>query len=234
MERPNGSTWRTIGAASAIYLALSYAVGMAIFLIALRYTEIPDLAGRLAVVVENSSLVFATNLMMYILFGPALIGLALAIRNEASVGNAAAGRAPVDLAAVIGAVWAGSLVASGMVANAAIEPAMELYAKNRAEAEAYWRAIETVTIGLGNGNGEILGSLFTFFVSLAALRGNFLSRPVAILGFAACVPGFLSVLPTLHDLSGLFGILQLIWFALIAASLLKSKRLGAITSPRRS
>lgn len=218
MERDTKRIWRTIGTAASIYLSISYAAGIAIFLVALRYHEINGLAERLAVVVENPSLIFATNLMMYVLFGPALLCLALAIRSYATAGSAL-----IDLAVGIAIVWAGSLVASGMVANAAIDPAIELYAINREEAEAYWRAIETVTIGLGNGNGEILGSLFTLLVSLASFRGNLFSRPIAVIGLVACVPGFLSVLPTLHDLAGLFGVVQLFWFAALAAAFWKAR-----------
>ncbi len=210
MERNENGAWRTIGAATALYLALAYVAGIGIFLVALRYNEIPDLAGRLAVVVAHPSLVFATNLMMYVLFGPVLVGLALAIRNEAG-----AARPIADIAAVTGILWAGGLVASGMVANAAIGTAVALYGADAREAEAYWRAIETVTTGLGNGNGEILGSVFTLLVSLAVLRHGFFPRSVAIVGLLACVPGFLSVVPALHDLAGLFGLVQIVWFVLI-------------------
>lgn len=219
-KNDNESSWRIVGTVSASYLAFSYAAGIAIFLVALRYTEITDLAGRLAVVVDHPSLVFATNLLMYVVFGPALAALALAIRNEAGIParEDAGGTVLADIAAAVGVMWATSLVASGMIANAAIGPAVELAATDRAGAETYWRAIETVTTGLGNGNGEILGSIFTLLVSLAVLRHGFLPRLVALTGLVACVPGFLSVLPSLHDLSGAFGILQLVWFVEIALS----------------
>lgn len=222
------NAWRAVGAVSALYLALSYVAGIAIFLVALRYNEITDLAGRLAVVTERPSLIFATNLLLYVVFGPALVALALAIRNEArddAIKGDRSGTLPVfvDLASAFGLIWATSLVASGMVANAAIAPAIGLFASNRQEAEAYWRAIETVTTGLGNGNGEILGSLFTLLASLAILRGGFFKRHIAILGLVACVPGFLSILPTLHDLSGIFGIIQLVWFVSIAVAFAKAR-----------
>ncbi len=229
-QTDKASSWRSVGAVSALYLALSYAVGISIFLVALRYNEITDLAGRLAVVVDHPSLVFATNLLMYVVFGPALAALALAIRNEAgSVAREDAGDGDrargipvlVDLAAAVGVMWATSLVASGMIANAAIAPAVELAATDRAGAEAYWRAIETVTTGLGNGNGEILGSLFTLFASLAILKGALFPKGIAVLGLVACVPGFISVLPNLHDLAGIFGVIQLVWFVALALSFAK-------------
>ena len=39
-----------------------------------------------------------------------------------------------------------------------------------------WQAIEAVADGLGNGNGEILGGLWTLMVSLAALWAGGLPR----------------------------------------------------------
>ena len=51
-----------------------------------------------------------------------------------------------------------------------------LYAKDPVQAALTWQGIETVTDGLGNANGEILGGLMTLLVSLAALRAGELSK----------------------------------------------------------
>jgi hypothetical protein len=185
--------------------------GWRFFLIALRYTEIPDLAGRTCVVVEEFFFVFATNLMMYILFGPALIGLALAIRNEASLGNAAAGRAPVDLAAVIGAVLGGKPRRERHGGERRrSNPRWSSTPKTARRQKTYWRAIVTVhDRPRKRQRGNSREPLHLFRLARGASR-EFPLPAVAILGFAALRTGFLSVLRTLHDLSGLFGILQLI------------------------
>jgi hypothetical protein len=97
--------------------------------------------------------IFSTNLLMYVLFGVFLIVLSLALYDRLK------SRAPATtlMATVIGIVWAGSLIASGMVANAGIAPVVALYAKDPAQAALTWLGTESVANGLGNQNGEILG-----------------------------------------------------------------------------
>ena len=56
----------------------------------------------------------------------------------------------MQVATVIGIIWAGSLIASGMVANAGIAPVVALYAKDPAQAALTWQGIESVANGLGN------------------------------------------------------------------------------------
>jgi hypothetical protein len=97
---------------------------------------------------------------------PDLIVLSLALYDRLKSGAPAL----MQVATAIGIIWAGSLIASGMVANAGIAPVVVLYAKDPAQAAFAWQRIESVANGLGNGNGEILGGLWTLLVSLAALR----------------------------------------------------------------
>jgi hypothetical protein len=73
-------------------------------------------------------------------------------------------------ATVMGLIWAGALIASGMVSNAGIAPVVDLYGQDPAQAAATWLTIETVAGGLGGGSGEILGGMFTLLVSIAALQ----------------------------------------------------------------
>ena len=98
---------------------------------------------------------FSANLLMYVFFGVALIVLALALHDRLRAGAPAL----MPVATALGIIWAGSLVASGMVANAGIAPTVALYAQDPAQASLTWQGIETVASGLGNGNGEILGGL---------------------------------------------------------------------------
>ena len=122
--------------------------------------------------------VFSTNLLMYVFFGFFLIVLSLAIYDRLKSGAPAL----MQVATVIGIIWAGSLIASGMVANAGLAPVVALYAKDPAQAALTWQGIEPVIDGLGNANGEILGGLMTLLVSLAALRAGGLPKGVNILG----------------------------------------------------
>ena len=114
------------------------------------------------------------------------------------------------------------LIASGMVANAGIAPAVALYAHDPAQAALAWQGIETVASGLGNGNGEILGGLWVLLVSLAALRTGGLPKGLNILGLLVGAVGIVSLIPGLTDLVGAFGLGQVIWFVWLAIVLLRS------------
>jgi hypothetical protein len=124
---------------------------------------------------------------------------------------------------VIGIVWAGSLIASGMVSNAGIDPVVALYAKDPAQAALSWQGIESVANGLGNANGEILGGLMTLLVSLAALRAGGLPKVLNFLGLLVGAVGIISIIPGLTNLLvGVFGISQIIWFVWLGIVLVRS------------
>ncbi|HLO18403.1 MAG TPA: hypothetical protein VK206_26455, partial [Anaerolineales bacterium] len=131
----------------------------------------------------------------------------------------------MQVATAIGIIWAGSLIASGMVANAGIAPVVALYAKDPAQAALTWQGIESVANGRGNANGEILGGLWALLVSLAALRAGGLPRGLNILGLSVGAVGIISVIPGLTDLlTGVFGLSQILWFIWLGIVLLQNSR----------
>ncbi len=207
------------GGLAALYLAAAYLIGMVIFLVVLDYPSITDPAQKVAVLVEMPMVTFATNLLMYVLFGVFLIVLSLALYDRLKSGAPAM----MQVATVIGIIWAGSLVASGMVADAGIAPVAALYAKDPAQAALTWQGIESVASGLGNGNGEILGGLWALLVSLAALRAGGLPRGLSMLGLLAGAVGIISIIPGLTEaMVGLFGLSQIIWYVWLGIVLLRS------------
>ncbi len=211
-------TLQRSGGFAALYLAVVNLIGMAIFLVVLDYLNITDPAQRIALLVEKQTIIFSTNLLMYVFFGVFLIVLSLALYERLKSGAPAI----MQVATVIGIIWAGSLIASGMVANAGIAPVVALYAHDPAQAALTWQGIESVASGLGNGNGEILGGLWVLLVSLVALRAGGLPRGLNILGLLVGTVGILSLIPRLTDLLiGVFGLSQIIWFVWLAILLLR-------------
>ena len=211
-------TLQKFGGLAAFYLAAAYLAGIVIFLVVLDYPSITDPAQKVALLVEKQMVIFSTNLLMYVFFGVFLVVLSLALYDRLKSGAAAL----AQVATVVGVIWAGSLVASGMIANAGIAPVVALYAEDPSQAALTWLGIETVANGIGNGNGEILGGLWTLLISWAALRTGGLPKGLNILGLLVGAVGILSLIPGLTDLTGLFGISQLIWYVWLGIVLLRS------------
>lgn len=211
-------TLQKFGGFAALYLAIAYLIGIVLFLVVLDYPSITDPAQKVALLIEKQMVIFSTNLLMYVFFGVFLIVLSLALYDRLKSGTPAI----MQVATVIGIIWAGSLIASGMVSNAGIAPVVALYAKDPAQAALAWQGIESVASGLGNGNGEILGGLWTLLVSLAALRTGGLPKGLNILGLLVGAVGIITILPGLTDLVGVFGVSHLIWFVWLGIVLLRS------------
>ena len=118
-------TLQKFGGFAALYMAAAHLIGIVTFLVVLDYLNIADPVEKLALNVEKQSLIFSTNLLMYVFFGFALIVLSLALYERMKSGAPAL----MQLATAIGIIWAGSLIASGMVANAGLATIVSLYAK---------------------------------------------------------------------------------------------------------
>ncbi|MGQ0679869.1 MAG: DUF4386 family protein [Actinomycetota bacterium] len=213
-----------IGGLAALYLAAAYLVGIVLFLFVLDYPNIVDPVQKVALVVDKQMVIYSTNLILYVIFGVFLIMLALALYERLKVGAPAL----MQVATASGIIWAGSLVASGMVSNAGIAPVVALYGQDPAQAALTWLGIESVASGLGNGNGEISGGLWTLLVSWAALRTGGLPKFLNYLGLGVGLVGLVSTLPGLSDLVGIFGMSQLVWFVWLGIILLRQRSRSAL------
>ncbi|MEA4958997.1 MAG: DUF4386 family protein [Anaerolineaceae bacterium] len=214
-------TLQKFGGFAALYMAAAYMVVMALFLVVLNYQSITDPLQKVALLVEKPMVFFSTNMLSYVFFGVFLIGLSLALYDRLKPGAPAM----MQVATVIGIIWAGSLIAGGMVQNAGINPTVALYTKAPAQAAMSWQAIETVSNGLGNGNGEILGGLWALLVSISALRGGRMPRALNFLGLFIGVVGLVSLTPGLTDmLVGVFGLGQVIWYVWLGIVLLRGEQ----------
>jgi len=212
-------TLQKFGGFAALYMAAAYLIGMVIFLVVLDYPSVTDPAQKVALLVKMQMVTFSTNLLMYVFFGFFLIALSLALYDRLKSDSPAI----MQVATSIGIIWAGSLIASGMVLNAGIAPVVALYAEDPAQAALTWQGIESVANGLGNANGEILGGLWVLLVSLAALRAGGLPKGLNILGLLVGAVGIISLIPRFTEVMvGVFGLSQIIWFVWLGIILLRN------------
>ena len=210
-------TLQKFGGFAALYLAVAYLIGMVLFLVVLDYPGITNPAQKVDLLVEKQMVIFSTNLLMYVFFGVFLIVLSLALYDRLKSGATAI----MQVATAIGIIWAGSLIASGMVSNAGIAPVVALYTKDPTQAALTWQGIELVANGLGYANGEILGGLLTLLVSLAALRAGGLPKRLNILGLLVGAVVIISIFPGLTGLIEVYGLSQIIWFVWLGIVLLR-------------
>ncbi|MHB8087857.1 MAG: hypothetical protein ACYDH2_06360 [Anaerolineaceae bacterium] len=209
-----------MGGFAALLMAAAYVVMMLIFIVVLQYQTITDPAQKIALVVDQPNMFFLTNIFGYVFFGVFLVVLCLALYDRLKENSTGL----VSVALAVGIIWAGSLVASGMVANAAIAPTIALYTSDPALAANNWSLIETIAGGLGNANGEILGGVFTLLISWAALKSGKLPKALNVLGLLVGLVGIVSLAPMLNNLAMLFGVLQIVWFACLGIILLSQQK----------
>jgi len=207
-----------MGGIAALYEAGAYLLGFALWIGVLGYSSDLLPAQKVASFVENLNLWYVLNLVVYIIAGLFLVVLALALNDRLKSGS------PVimQIATAIGLIWAGVVVASGMIANIGIESVVNLNATDPAQAASIWAAVDLVRDGLGGGN-EILGGVWILLVSWAALRSGGFSKVLNYLGFVVGVAGILSAVPALRELASVFGLTQIIWFIWMGIALLKSE-----------
>ena len=118
------------------------------------------------------------HLVTYVVFGIVLAVLALSLYRRLK------SSAPVlvQAATAVGLLWAFVLVASGMVFNAGMAAAVDLYSTEPGRAVSLWQAVEPVAQGLGGSGGEILGGLWVLLVSVAVLKGRSLAQAARLAG----------------------------------------------------
>lgn len=211
-------TPRALGAAAAFYLAGAYLAGVAYFLLAVDFPSLRDPLDKIALFAQHLRGLQLTYLAIYVIFGVVLVVLAWTLHARLR----AAAPTTMRVATSIALVWAGVLIAGGMVTNLGMETVVALHADDPDLAATAWLTIEAITAGMTGANGELLGGLWTLLVSLAAWRARALPMPVVALGLLAGAAGVLSTVPGLAVLVAAFGLAQLVWFVGVGLAILRT------------
>jgi hypothetical protein len=77
-------TLQRMGGFAALYLAVAYLIGIALFLFVLDYPSIVEPAQKVALLVDKQMVMYLTNLVMYVIFGVFLVVLVLALYERLS------------------------------------------------------------------------------------------------------------------------------------------------------
>ena len=211
-----------MGGIAALYAGAAYVVGFVLWGGVLGYSSDLAPAQKVASFVENQGLWYMLNLIVYVIWGFFLVVLALALNERLKTGSPAI----MQTATAFGLIWAGVVIASGMIYNIGIKNVIALSGTDPAQVAPVWVAIDSVRDGLGGGN-EIVGGLWLLLVSWAALRAGMFPKVLNYLGVVISVAGILSAIPPLGELASVFGLTQIVWFLWLGILILRSNSSAA-------
>jgi hypothetical protein len=206
------------GGIAALVAALTFVVGFVLYatLLADYTTGDPDPAESVAFLADHQTTFYLWNLVIFILFGVAIVVLALALHEL--LRPVSPTLAPV--ATAFGLIWAGLVIATGMIANIGIGTVVDLYEEDPARADPVWSALDSVQNGLGGGN-EIVGGTWVLLISWAALRAGLFPTVVNHVGRVIGVAGLVTVVPALEGAGAVFGLGLIVWFAWVGVLMLR-------------
>ena len=202
------------GGIAALFEAVAYIVGFGVMATLLNpgNTEGWTAAQKLVFVLDNKALFQTWTLFIYVAFGIALVVLAVVLHDRLKLQASDV----MKIATPFGFIWAGLVIASGMVASVGLEAVAALHQQDIAQSTSSWTSI----VAIQNGGVEVVGGIWVLLISTASFRAIGFPRALGYLGIFVGVAGILTVVPVLKDLAIVFGISQILWFAWIGIVLL--------------
>jgi hypothetical protein len=204
-----------MGGIAALYQGAAYVLGIVFFVFLIDYSGDIDVAS----LVDNQVSMFIMTLLVFVVWGVFMVFLSLALHDRLKAGSPAMAQA----ATVFGLIWAGLVIASGMIFIIGMGNVIDLYGTDPAQAATVWLAIDSVFDGIGGGV-EFVGGVWILLVSWAALRAGELPRVLNYLGVVIGVVGILTVVPALGMLTDIFGLTQIVWFIWLGIVMLRDSQ----------
>ncbi|WP_432477043.1 hypothetical protein [Nocardioides sp. GXQ0305] len=221
-RKPAGSQpLQRAGGWAALVEAATYLVGFGVaaaYLAPAGFEDAQDSpAESLTFLLDHQVVLYAWYLVLYVVAGAALVVLVLGIHDRLERPSPAVARTTT----AFGLIWAGLLLASGMIALVGQRAAVELAASDRAEAVSTWSAVSVVQEALGGGI-EVVGALWVLLASAAALRTSTVPRGLGVLGLVVGAAGAMTLVPQAGGAAVLFGLGFIAWFVWAGVVLLRS------------
>ena len=210
------SDLQKLGGIAALIEAALYITGFALFLTVLDPSGYDGHVQKVAFLADNQVASYIANLLIYVVFGVVLVVLVLALHARLKNSSPAI----MQTATAFGLIWAGLVIASGMIANIGNSTVVALFSENQDQAVSLWLAIITVQEALGGGN-EIVGGLWVLLLSWAALSAGKLPKVLNYIGVLVGLAGILTVVPAFDVLMDVFGLGQIVWFAWLGIVMLR-------------
>lgn len=209
-----------VGGWAALIAAATFVFGFVLYATSLsEYTTGgPTPSESVAFLADHQTSMFVFNLVIFIVFGAVLVFLVQGLHER--LGRAGAPLTGATTA--FGVIWAGLVIAAGMIANLGMGVVVDLFESSPAEAETVWSALDAVESGLGGGN-EIVGGLWVLLISWSAIRSKALPSALAYLGGVIGLAGVATVVPALEDVGGMFGLGLIVWFVWVGVVLLRTE-----------
>jgi len=208
-----------IGACAALTQAGCYLFGFALLVTIMNPGSAEEWTSvqKLEFILDRTMLFQIWNIVIYVVFGIALVALTAVLHRLLDRPDSIW----MSIASPFGFIWAGLVIASGMIASVGLSAATEQYASNPEQAAKLWSTLGVIQNGLGGGV-EVAGGVWVLLISLGSMRrgGGF---PVWLngLGLIVALAGILTVVPALTGLGAVFGLTQIVWFLAVAAVLFR-------------
>ena len=213
------SDLQKLGGIAALIEAALYVTGFGLFLTILDPSGYEGHVQKVTFLADKQVASYVANLLIYVVFGVVLVVLSLALHARLKDGSPTI----MQTATAFGLIWAGLVIASGMIANIGNSTVVELSSENQDLAVMLWLTLATVQEALGGGN-EIVGGLWVLLLGWAALRTDRLPKPLNYLGVLVGLAGILTVAPNFDVLMDVFGLGQIVWFAWLGTVMLREDR----------
>lgn len=207
-----------IGGGAALSEAIIYLSAFVFFGAVWDFPSDANVVQKLTFLAQNQVVFTIVNLVMYVVFGIFLAVLVLALHERLKANATTLSQ----IASVFGFIWVGLVIASGMIANAGVGAVIELSVTEPEQARSVWLAVNTIVEGIGGGN-EIVGAIWVLLLSIAALKGNALSKKLNYLGLFVGLAGIATCYPA-EILTELFGLSQVVWFLYLGFVMLAARR----------
>jgi hypothetical protein len=216
------SNSQKIGGVAALIGAATNLLGLVVFVTLLvpRGGDSKDNPGQyVAFLADNQAIMSVWYQIIFLVFGVCMIFLALALHERLKAGSPLLAQAVT----IFGLIYAVLVIVIGTLSINDLNTVVRLHSANPAQAATVWLTLDSVETGLGAGGGEtIVTGLWFLLLSWAALQARALPRVLNYLGVVLGVAGILSVVLASLDLSAVYGLGLIIWFAWLGIVMLRS------------